>query len=188
VSDKAPHKTKRAAKPAPPAREASSESVQHESDTTFGDEQPHERSSAERATAEPEEQSDKSAQHSESKQKPVVQRTAMRPAGSIEDARKSVSLGALTGLLAVYVGIRCIQWALIRFLTGGSSTLLAATILLPFAAPMLVSSVLINRGRKSFGLAMGGGVIVGVLLAGAYFFLLHHEPAAMQQLTTPRPL
>ncbi len=112
--------------------------------------------------------------------KPAVKRTAMRPAGSIENVRTSIILGTSIGLLSVYVGIRCIQWALVRFLTGGSSTVLALTIMLPFTAPMLVSSLLINRGKKALGLSIGGGVLVAVLIAAAYFFLLHHEPAALQ--------
>lgn len=127
---------------------------------------------------EPDEQ-DKSAS-SETTAKPVVQRTAMRPAGSVEDVRRSIMLGSSLGLLSVYLGIRCIQWALVRFLTGGSSTVLALTVLLPFAAPMLISSVLINRGKKTIGMAMGAGVLFGILMAGVYFFLLHHEPAALQ--------
>lgn len=98
-----------------------------------------------------------------------VTRTPLRPAGEIRETPREVALGLLAGLLMFGVGARVVVWAFVRWLTkGGSSTVLAASVLLPVALPLLVGAIVGERGRKPLGYSMVVGVILGLTVAGGW--------------------
>ncbi len=110
--------------------------------------------------------------------RPRVQRTPMRPAGSVENVQRDVLLGGLVGVLCFSAGLMVVHWTFVRWLTGGgSSTAMAASVLLPVAGPIVIGSILGERGRKAFGYAMIAGVALGSVLGATYFFVRTQRPA-----------
>jgi hypothetical protein len=101
--------------------------------------------------------------------KQAVSRTPLRPAGSIREAPREVLKGLILGLLLFGAGARVVQWAFVRWLTrGGSSTVLAVTVLLPVALPLIVGASIGERGRKPLGYAMIAGVIIGLMIVSGW--------------------
>lgn len=101
--------------------------------------------------------------------KVAVKRTPVRAAGSVQDTNREVALGLLTGLLVFSLGAYAVYWSIMRWmLRGGSATLMAVSLLLPVSVPIIIGSILGERGRKAFGYAMIGGVMVGTLISAMY--------------------
>ncbi len=115
-----------------------------------------------------------------------VQRTPLRPAGSLREVHREVTLGLVTGVGCFALGLKVVHWTFVRWMTaGGSSTVMAASVLLPVAMPIVVGSILGERGRKAFGYAMITGVALGSLLGASYLFARFRTPAAAGPLALP---
>lgn len=100
-----------------------------------------------------------------------VTRTPLRPAGEIRETPREVAIGLLAGLVMFGGGARIVYWAFVRWLTrGGSSTVLAASVLLPVALPLMVGAIVGERGRKPLGYSMVVGVMIGLTATGAWAF------------------
>jgi hypothetical protein len=100
-----------------------------------------------------------------------VTRTPLRPAGSIRETPREVAIGLLAGVVMFGVGAKIVYWAFIRWLTrGGSSTVLAVSVLLPVALPLTVGAIVGERGRKPLGYSMIVGVILALIATGAWVF------------------
>jgi hypothetical protein len=127
-----------------------------------------------------EEQAEPSASQSASDEddKPVappklegVTRTPLRPAGEIRETPREVAIGLLAGLVMFGGGARIVYWAFVRWLTrGGSSTVLAASVLLPVALPLMVGAIVGERGRKPLGYSMVVGVMIGLTATSVWAF------------------
>ncbi|MDP3274130.1 MAG: hypothetical protein Q8Q09_02975 [Deltaproteobacteria bacterium] len=136
------------------------------------DSEPHNTSEASQASSEP---------TREGSARPTVQRSPLRPAGDVQDTRREMALGLLAGSLTVYVGYRIVRFALLSFLSGGSSTLLALSVLTPISVPLLAGSIAAERGRKAFGYTMIAAVALAALVGSMYFWATYrHVPAALQ--------
>ncbi len=98
-----------------------------------------------------------------------VTRTPLRPAGSIRETPREIAVGFALGLALFAGGARVVWWAFVRWLVhGGSSTVLAFTVLLPVALPLVVGSIMGERGRKPLGYAMIVGVVIGLMCVSMY--------------------
>lgn len=127
--------------------------------------------------------------------KKAVSRTPLRAAGSVRDTNREVAMGLLVGVAVFALGAYTVYWSSLRWmLRGGSSTLMAVSFLLPVTVPILIGSILGERGRKAFGYSMIGGVMLGTVIAGMYVTTRLREttmplsppPAVGPALQTPR--
>ena len=102
-------------------------------------------------------------------EKKAVSRTPLRAAGSIRDTNREVAMGIAAGGALFGIGAYVVYWSSLRWLVaGGSSTMMAVSFLLPVTVPILIGSILGERGRKSLGYSMIGGVMLGTVIAGMY--------------------
>ena len=102
--------------------------------------------------------------------KPVT-RTPVRPAGDVRETPSEAIKGLLLGAAMFVFGLWFVRWSFVRWLMhGGSSTVLGASVLLPVTVPLVVGSVLAERGRKAMGYMLIGGVMVGTLAISMYLF------------------
>lgn len=101
--------------------------------------------------------------------KKSVTRTPIRPAGHIRETRREIVLGLLTGVLLFGGGVYAVYWSAMRWLTrGGSSTVMAMSVLLPVTVPIVVGSIMGERGRKAFGYAIISGVMLACLVVAMW--------------------
>ncbi|MBL8678696.1 MAG: hypothetical protein JNK05_06005 [Myxococcales bacterium] len=172
-------KKRSAARPAAREAEASNANAETtEAPSVAEAEQPADAGEARAKDSEARDEADEGAAVAD---KQEVSRTPLRAAGSVREVNREVALGLLVGVAVFALGAYAVYWSSMRWmLRGGSSTLMAVSFLLPVTVPILIGSVLGERGRKAFGYSMIGGVMIGTVIAGMYVATRFSETATMR--------
>lgn len=126
----------------------------------------------------------------EAPERMAVTRTPVRPAGDVRETPSEAIKGLVLGAVMFVFGLWFVRWSFVRWLMhGGSSTVLGASVLLPVTIPLVVGSIIAERGRKAMGYMLIGGVMVGTLAVSMYLFArMYGSGASLMESVGASPL